>query len=516
MQISKQAIIGLLILVFLSSCSPAPVEVTPTGTSEPISTSTPSGPIPTPLPEREVYLPGELVAYTAQTGDTLPALAKRFNTTVEEIMEANPIIPLDATTMPPGLPMQIPIYYRTFWGTPYQMIPDSLFINGPASINFDVTDFAAESNGWINNHREYAADENRTGPQLINLVASNYSVSPRLLLAISEYLAGALSNPALPLLEKTYPLRIQSTFYQGYYRQLLWTANQLNNGYYQWRMGDLIEFELSDGTIERPDPWQNAATVSLQWFFSKIFTADQYRIAVSPDGFGKTWVELYGEPWRDEQPHLPGSLRQPGLLLPYPAGQTWAHTGGPHTGWGSGAPFAAIDFAPASDISGCYRSNQWTTAMADGLVTRSEPGFLMLDLDKDGDERTGWVLFYLHIEGRDIIPVGTEVSAGEVLGHPSCDGGSSTGTHVHIARKYNGEWIIADSPVPFVMEGWRVRAGERQYDGILERFEKIVNACECATLDTNLQATGNYDGSPFIGPTPTTIPVPTEEITPTP
>jgi hypothetical protein len=42
-----------------------------------------------------------LVDYIAQNGDTLPALALR-NTTVDEIMEANPIIPADATTMPPG------------------------------------------------------------------------------------------------------------------------------------------------------------------------------------------------------------------------------------------------------------------------------------------------------------------------------------------------------------------------------------------------------------------------------
>ena len=64
----------------------------------------------TPFPTRRAYEPGELVEYIAQTGDTLP-LATRFNTTESEIRKANPIIPDDAT-MPPGMPMQIPIYYR--------------------------------------------------------------------------------------------------------------------------------------------------------------------------------------------------------------------------------------------------------------------------------------------------------------------------------------------------------------------------------------------------------------------
>ena len=528
MQFSIKLIFLLILAVLLAGCAPLPAPETPTATLEPGPTVTPtfSGPTPTALPKRPTYLPGDLVEYIAQSGDTLPALAKRFNTSVAEIREANPVIPPDATTMPPGFPMLIPIYYRSFWGTPYQVVPDSLFVNGPAAADFDVAEFAGQYRGWINTYVEYAVGENRTGPELIELVASNYSISPQFLLAISEYLAGALTDPALPETSAAYPLRYRSPSYQGYYRQLIWLANQLNNGYYNWRTGDLLELELADGTIERPDPWQNAATVSLQRFFSIIMPADQYRLAISPEGFGKTWAELYGNPWPEAEPHIPGSLRQPSLLLPYPAGKVWAHTGGPHTGWGSGQPLAAVDFAPASKISGCYLSNEWTTAMSDGEVTRSEPGFLMLDLDMDGDERTGWVLFYLHIEGRDLAPLGKVVSAGEPIGHPSCDGGSSTGTHVHIARKYNGEWMLADSEVPFVMEGWRVRAGERVYLGYLERFERTVTACDCATLDTNLLATGNFDGSPFVGPTPTPVPTippvlvptvePTLEPTPTP
>jgi len=488
----------------LSACKPSvPAslpEATPTASAIPL-TATPAGPTATPLPQRSGYLPGELVEYTAQSGDTLSALAARFNTSIAEIREANPFIPNDATTMPPGMPMQIPIYFRNFWGTPYKIIPDSLFVNGPAAANFDVVEFSARYNGWINNYVEYAAEENRTGPEIINLVAENYSISPQLLLALSEYLSGALTRPTLPEASEDYPLRFRSSLNKGFYRQLLWTANRLNNGYYAWRTGDLLELDLPDNTLERPDPWQNAATVSLQHLFSLIMPIDQYKYAISPEGLGNTWKQLYGDPWIEEQSHIPGSLTQPSLLLPFPAGQVWAFTGGPHNAWGSGLPLTAIDFAPASELSGCYTSNAWTTAMADGIVVRSKPGFLILDLDMDNDERTGWVIFYLHIDGRDLIPAGSIVSAGDQIGHPSCVGGSSTGTHIHIARKYNGEWIIADSQVPLVIEGWKVVNGLNPYEGSLERFGKTINACECATQDTNLQATGNYDGIP-------TIPVP--------
>ena len=52
----------------------------------------------TPLPTRPAYEPGTPVDYVVQNGDNLIALATRFNTTVEEIRAANPIIPETANT----------------------------------------------------------------------------------------------------------------------------------------------------------------------------------------------------------------------------------------------------------------------------------------------------------------------------------------------------------------------------------------------------------------------------------
>jgi hypothetical protein len=107
-------------------------------------------------------------------------------------------------------------------------------------------------------------------------------------------------------------------------------------------------------------------------------------------------------------------------------------------------------------------------------VTRSDRNILALDLDGDGFEQTGWVLFYLHIADRERVPAGTRVNLDDPLGHPSCERGRSTGTHVHIARKYNGEWIAADGPLPFVISGWRARNGARLYEGSLIKGEQEV------------------------------------------
>ena len=485
-QVSVTLKVTVTLLAFIfSSCAPR-------GTNSSIENMiTPLAPTPIPAPTsgRPAYNPGELVDYTAQSGDTIPALAVRFNTTTAEIFEANPIIPREATTLPPGLPMQIPIYYLPLWGTDYQSIPDSAFVNGPAHVGFSTSAFVASTFGWLKNYRAYAGGKNRTGAEIVDYVATNYSVSPRLLLALLEYQGGALTQSELPA--NKYLLGFRRAYYDSPYLQLVIAANTLNNGYYGWRAGELTWIELPDGSLTRPDPWQNAGSVALQYYFSRIYSGSQYYASIGTEGLARLYSDLFGDPWLDSATFgIPGSLQQPALRFPFRAGYIWAYTGGPHTGWGSGAPLAAVDFAPASNTSGCYTvsSDLFATAMADGLVVRSDIDGIIIDLDKDGDERTGWVLYYLHLATNRRAGVGQEVSAGDPVGYPSCEGGSSTGTHVHIARKYNGEWILADGPLAFNFEGWVVHNGGEVYEGTLTRGPLTVTACDCADAPSQIKS----------------------------
>ncbi len=477
-------VVGMLLSACAQANPPAMNENLPGGLDEPSV----SNPQVTPLPTRPVYAPGELVDYIAQTGDTLPAIASHFNTTVKEILEANPIIPKDATTMPPGLPMKIPIYYRPFWGSPYQILPDSLFVNGPAQLDFNAVEFVDSQPGWFKHYSFFLGNATRRGGELINYIADQFSISPRLLLAILEYLSGGLSQPEIPENVDRFLLYRTDNEHRALALQLVQLANTLNNGYYGWRSGALTEFSRSDSSLERPDPWQNAASVALQYTFSQFMDNQRYYQAIHAEGLQKTYEHLFGNPWEGTSDHIPGSLTQPQFLLPFPAGKTWAYTGGPHTGWGSGAPFAAVDFAPLGSIAGCGISSEFATAIADGVVTRTGPGYLTLDLDGDGDDRTGWVVFYLHLSSTEMVKTGTVVKAGDPLGHPSCEGGNATGSHVHIARKYNGEWIAADSALPFNMEGWVPINGSVPYEGKLTRYGRTVIACVCANQSSLVTA----------------------------
>ena len=375
-------------------------------------------------------------------------------------------------------------------GNLFKTIPDNAFVNGPTLIGFDTSAFVASHSGWLKDYVGYVAAEGgyRTGAEIVDFVARNFSVSPRLLLALLEYQAGGLSQPKEPTSQ--YILDFNVLYSATVYYQLIIAAQTLNNGYYGWRAGKLIEFERPDKTIIRPDPWLNAASVGIQYYFAQFLSGSDYDRAIGPNGLAKTYQDLFGDPWTNNSVLIPGSLKQPPMLLPFARNEIWNYTGGPHTGWGSGDPFAAVDFAPPSEFHGCFtvEPQNYAIAAADGLVVRSDINGLALDLDGDGDERTGWVIFYLHLDPATVVPAGKELHAGDFIGYPSCKGGEVTGTHVHIARKYDGEWILADSPLAFNLEGWIAHAGTVAYQGTLTRNGVTVTACQCSDFNSQIKS----------------------------
>jgi LasA protease len=68
------------------------------------------------------------------------------------------------------------------------------------------------------------------------------------------------------------------------------------------------------------------------------------------------------------------------------------------------------------------------------------------------------------------------LKAGDRIGHPSCEGGVSNGTHVHLARRFNGEWIPADGSLPFVLDGWVSLGTGVEYNGYLSKDGEMVEA----------------------------------------
>ncbi len=469
-------------LLILAACS-SPGIVLPTST--PGVTAQPQTDV-TPLPTRGPHPPGELVPYQAQSGDTLPAVAAHFSTSVDAILEANPELASDTTTLAPGLALEVPAYYLPLTGTPFQILPDSEVIYGPTAKEFDIRLELLGHPGFVTDASDYAYRIDRPAWEVIEIVARNYSLNPRLLMALLEYGSSGLTDPFPEEQAKMYPIGYVSDRYRGLFRQLLWAAERINDGYYGWRTGSLREFETADGMIYRPDSWQNAGTVAVQMLLAGLYGSEEFERAAGPEGFITTYKGLWGDPYELAADPIPAQLVQPSLDLPFVPNRIWDFTGGPHFSWGTSLPWGALDFAPPSEQTGCVPSSEWVTAPAPGLIIRSREAIIELDLDGDGYGGTGWVLVYFHMGENDLIPEGTRVQTGDLLGHPSCEGGRSTGTHFQLARRYNGEWLPAWGPIPFVLDGWVADRGVEPYEGTLTKGSKVVPACTCSTRENRI------------------------------
>lgn len=449
--------------------------------NQPFLTPTPDAPhrLPTPRTNEEEYV--------VQPGDTLGGIAESYGVGLDSLMQANGLGNADVLDV--GQILIIPLSQPELNPSSFKIIPDSELVYGPASVGFNVTDFIQQHGGYLSVFAEDVNGEYLTASQIIMLVAENYSVNPRLLLALIEHRSGWLTNPFPP--QTDFALGIADPARYGLYYQLTYAADELNRGYYLWRAGAVGNWVLADGSVAPLDPTINAGTAGVQQFFAKMddrvaWASDVGAPEGNPFSFYNTYFLLYGEHPFDYavEPLVPAGLQQPRMTLPFERGAPWVYTGGPHGGWDSGSAWAALDFSPIVEDSGCFTTDAWVTAVTDGLIVRAADGQVIQDIDGDGHEQTGWNILYMHVEARDRVAPGTYVRAGERIGHPSCEGGFSNATHLHIARKYNGEWISAGGLLPFIMDNWVSSSAGAEYDGFLTRGNVVLEALE-AISDLN-------------------------------
>jgi LysM repeat protein len=434
---------------------------------------------PTPDPTPVGHEPGSgTEIYTVGRGQTLGWIALRYGCTVEEIVALNGLA--DANSVFAGQQLLIPVApSRT--SPSFKLLPDSEMVFGPAYIHFDLEGYVSSQGGYLASYYEVVEGATLTGAEVVQLVSQRTSVGPRVLLALLEFRSGWVTQSAPTGGTYDHPLG-HNQGYGGLFRQLEWAAVRLNEGYYGWKWGQGTTMRLADGTRVAIAPEINAGTAGVQNCLAYLSgTWDEWVWATGPDGFLAVYERLFGSPFAFAvEPLVPDGLAQPDLQLPWEVGITWYLVGGPHGAWGEGGDRSAVDFAPSEVHIGCAPSSQWAVAVAPGLVVRSEGGEVLLDLDGDGFEQSGWVIFYMHVDPRDRVVAGTQLEAGGRIGHPSCEGGYAEATHLHLARRYNGEWIPAGADrLPMVLSGWTVHAGKVPYEGTMTRGGQVRADCEC-------------------------------------
>jgi len=419
------------------------------------------------------------VLYYAQSGDSVAAVASRFGIDTSEVHAEIPLS--EVGFVPPGTLLIMPDRLADPTTPESQLIPDSELVFSGTAVDFDVQAYIRTAGGRLSTHREYLGSTGwNTGVDEIKRLAFENSINPRLLLALLEYESRWVRADPVDAVHRDYPMGYINLYYKGLFGQMLWAVNQLSVGYYGWRAGTLTELQFPDGTRLRLNPHLNAGTVAVQYLFSRQHNQSQWAQMIDPgNGFLAVYTGMFGDPWARADkvdPLFPPGLAQPALLLPFEPDTAWSYTGGPHGAWEHDGSLAAVDFAPFTDHGGCDLTPTWITAVAPGTIVRSERGIVIQDLDGDGFEQTGWALVYLHVASTGRVTAGTYVQLDDRIGHASCEGGQATGTHLHFARKYNGEWVAADGPLPFVLSGWVAKEGSLPYEGTLVKGDEVITA----------------------------------------
>jgi len=468
-----------------------PTSTTPPAIATAISytpTSTPDGASPVIVPTYTASFDIAPFLYYAQSGDMLSAVASRFGVEESEITSDADLT--KTTLIDPGTLLIIPNRITEETTPNIQIMPDAEIIFSFTAADFDVNKYVKQADGYLSNFKDYLGSTGWIdGGEAIKRLATENSINPRLILAMLEFESRWVQGQPIDSFHKDYPMGFNDYHFKGMSVQLVWAINNLAIGYYSWRAGTLTHLVFPDGTKLRIDPRLNAGSVAIQFLFSRNHSRSQWEQIINRDsGFPAMYLKMFGDSWARADavnPIFPAALNQPTLVLPFEPNTQWSLTGGPHNAWGQINPEiygqhhsvpAAIDFAPSTDHGGCDVTKSWVTAAAAGLVVRSDNGAVMVDLDGDGYEQTGWDILYMHIGKQDRVSAGTWLEVNDRIGHASCEGGVSTGTHLHFARKYNGEWVTADGPIPFILSGWRVVAGENAYEGKLVKGDLVVIA----------------------------------------
>lgn len=457
-----------------------------------ISVAAIPAPSPSPVPLIEampIPTPGgpPFSYHVIEEGESLSYISSLYDTSIEELVAMNHLAGPEAIIQV-GQSLRIPLRLDTL--SPKQEIfPDSEVVYSPSYIGFNIKEFIESKGGYLVGYTEHVDGQQLTGAEIVERVAQQFSVGPRLLLALLEHYGGWVTNPHPTAEAINRMLGPHNPRGGSLYLALGWTANRINAGYYGYKRDGFWVFTLADRKRAVTPPGLNAGTVGVQNILALHSDWETWQKELGPEGLLADYRALFGDPMAHTvEPLVPKSLVQPPLALPWAKGQGFYLTSGPHPAYADGSAWAAIDFGPPDVLGNCFYSAEPSTAAAAGVIVVARNGAVELDLDGDGNIQTGWVLQYLHVvlDADKPVQVGQKVKQGDIIGYASCEGGLADSSHLHFSRRYNGEWMAAGGPVPMNLAGWVVQPTLAPYQGSLKNGTVTREACECWEPAKNL------------------------------
>ncbi|HLE23798.1 MAG TPA: LysM domain-containing protein, partial [Anaerolineales bacterium] len=248
-------------------------------------TPQPGATVPTPTPDPARPQPTvrtETEWYVVAPGDSLGTIAGRFGVGAAQIIAVNALVNPDVLSI--GQLLEVPPPIVQPQGPSFKVLPDSALVYGPASILFDLSGFSGTWSSHLNAYSETVDGIELSGPGIVLRVAQQYSVDPRLLLAVLELQGGWVRSSNVAGAARTYPVGHIAPGYEGLFSQLSWAADQLNLGYYRWKAGWAGPFVFGDGRVVPAGTGINAGTAGVAQLFSQLVGVEPWRDLMSEGG----------------------------------------------------------------------------------------------------------------------------------------------------------------------------------------------------------------------------------------
>jgi LasA protease len=341
-----------------------------------------------------------------------------------------------------------------------QVFSDALFLYGRDAEAFDLA-------GYLAVHAPLLRDKQ----ELLAHWSGYYSINPKVVLALMELKSGLMSAPSQEKLRAPFAELSKARGFAGQLRDVL---QQLSQRFYGFEDYQRRQPSLGDQRSGQNAGVLNGASAAL---LGLLYDTSSEPLVLmrkpSLQGFTQHFAQLFNtapEQMRGNESSramvLAASALPPTnmLQLPWYQGYSW-QSNGAHSHTGSGSPYSSIDVS--YDWPGWGAATYSVAAAHGGRVT------VMSRCQVRVTHANGWATNYYHMDNirvsnGEAITVNTKL--GSYAGNRNaalCEGGSSTGPHLHFSLLYNGRYVSLQG---VNLGAFRVSVGSYNYDNQCSRF----------------------------------------------
>lgn len=305
--------------------------------------------------------------------------------------------------------------------------------------------------------------------EVISHYAGYSSISPKLLIALIEQQSGLLSKHDKSKLAR--PFGVLSSKY-GFKEQVSDISERLAIAFYDGH--SFAQTGVNEKHTTNADAVKALNAILAPKFEQEdqvLAKALQQRTEKAVSAVNSTYHKLFGQDdnqagdFRAESTSTQASIDNY-FQLPYRVGRTWTY-GGSHTNTGSGSyPQSSLDLNNGG-YWGDNLSNLWIASAAPGRVKVHSSCFVEVYHDNN------WSTTYYHVDNIQYntnSQIDRNVAIANYASNKSqalCNGGQSTGPHVHFSLKRNAEHYHLNG---IKLSGYEVNTGRDSYDSNCSYF----------------------------------------------